>query len=60
MKPKDYIAFPFLMLSMLFETIALAIGGRWTMICIMEEALDKAEEFKRLGNIETFGGLTKK
>ena len=30
MKLRDWIALPFLFLSLLFETIAIKIGGKWT------------------------------
>ncbi len=35
MKIRDIIALPFLFLSLLFETIAIKIGGKWTSKTIL-------------------------
>lgn len=36
MKPRDMIAVPFMFASLLFQTIAIHIGGAWTSKTILE------------------------
>ena len=36
MKLRDFIAYPFIILSLLFETIAIKIGGKWTGKLLMD------------------------
>ncbi len=36
LKLRDFLALPFLFLSLLFETIAIKVGGIWTADTILE------------------------